>query len=259
MNLYAWNFEPTILIAFLVSTVGYVWITGPYARSRGVQPASTLERNRFFLAIVFLFLALVSPIDTLSLVSLSMHMVQHLIMIVVVPPLIILSIPAEVASLFLVNRTVLLILKTLLNPLLVFLVFNAIFVGWHLPANYDLAVRDQQVHVLEHVMFIFGALISWWPVFSHQPELPRSTPGFLMLFLFFMSLPPTIIGALLTFAGFVVYPAYEAVSRPWGMSAQADQELAGLLMWLPGGLIYFVVLTVVFFRWFNRPGDDSMV
>jgi putative membrane protein len=151
------------------------------------------------------------------------------------------------------------LLQSLLHPLVVFVVFNAIFVGWHLPANYDLAVRDQGVHILEHVMFIVGAVLSWWPVFSHQPELPRSTPGALMLFLFFMSLPPTIVGALLTFAGYVIYPAYEAVARPWGMSAQADQELAGLLMWLPGGLVYFFVLTIVFFRWFNRPGDDSVV
>lgn len=259
MNLYAWNFEPSIIVALILMLVSYVWVTGPYARARGVEPASALERNRYFLAVVFLFLALVSPIDTLSLVSLSMHMVQHLIMIVVVPPLIILSIPPAVGSLFLVNRSFLAIMQAILNPLVVFLVFNAIFVGWHMPANYDLAVRDQQVHILEHVMFIVGAFISWWPVFSHQPELPRSTPGFLMLYLFFMSLPPTIVGALLTFAGFVVYPAYEAVARPWGMSAQADQELAGLLMWLPGGLVYFFVLTIVFFRWFNRPGDDSMV
>jgi len=200
MNLYAWNFEPSILIALTLMLVSYVWLTGPYARARDVTPATMLERNRFYLAVVFLFLALVSPIDTLSLVSLSMHMVQHLIMIVVVPPLIILSIPPAVGSLFLRNRSVLALMQAVLNPLVVFLVFNVIFVGWHMPPNYDLAVRDQQVHILEHVMFIVGAFISWWPVFSHQPELPRSTPGFLMLYLFFMSLPPTIIGALLTFA-----------------------------------------------------------
>lgn len=259
MNLYEWNFEPSILIALTLLTVGYLWLTGPYAAKRGVVGATSLERNRFFLALVFLFLAVVSPIDTLSLVSLSMHMVQHLIMIVVVPPLLILCIPPAVGSLFLQNPSVRALLQSFLHPLVVFLVFNAIFVGWHVPGNYDLAVRDQSVHIVEHVMFIAGAVISWWPVFSHQPELPRSTPGVLMLYLFFMSLPPTIIGALLTFAGYVLYPAYEAVARPWGMSAQADQELAGLLMWLPGGLVYFVVLTIVFFRWFNRPGNDSAV
>lgn len=259
MNLYAWNFEPSILIGLAVLTGTYLWLTGPFARSRGVAGATPLERNRFFLALVFLILAVVSPIDTLSLVSLSMHMVQHLLMIVVIPPLLILSLPPEVGSLFLRNASVRALFQFILHPLAVFLIFNVIFVGWHLPPNYDLAVRDQGVHILEHVMFIVGAVLSWWPVFSHQPELPRSTPGVLMLFLFFMSLPPTIIGALLTFAGYVIYPAYEAVARPWGMSAQADQELAGLLMWLPGGLVYFAVLTVVFFRWFNRPGDDSVV
>ncbi|MFN5935541.1 MAG: cytochrome c oxidase assembly protein, partial [Roseiflexaceae bacterium] len=164
-----------------------------------------------------------------------------------------------VASLALRNQSLLAIVRAILHPISAFLIFNVIFVAWHVPANYDLAVRDVNTHALEHIMFTIGAILSWWPVFSKQPELPRATPGVLMLYLFFMSLPPTIIGALLTFAGYIIYPAYDAVSRPWGMSAQIDQELAGLLMWLPGGLVYFVVLTVVFFRWFNRPGDDSAV
>jgi putative membrane protein len=186
-------------------------------------------------------------------------MVQHLILMLIVPPLIILSIPPAIGSLLLRNGNVRAIAQFIFSPVSVFIVYNAIFVGWHVPGNYDLAIRDQQVHVLEHVMFVLGAILSWWPVYSQQPEIPRSTPGMLMLFLFFMSLPPTIIGALLTFAGYVIYPAYEAVARPWGMTAQADQELAGLIMWLPGGLVYFGVLTVVFFRWFNRPGNDSAV
>jgi putative membrane protein len=169
------------------------------------------------------------------------------------------SIPASLGSVLFRNNSVLALGQALFNPVAVLLISNAILIGWHVPANYDLAVRDQNVHVLEHVMFIFGAFLSWWPVYSQLPQLPRSTPGALMIYLFFMSIPPTIIGALLTFAGFVVYPAYEGVARPWGMTAQADQELAGLIMWLFGGLIYFAILTVIFFRWFNRPGDDSSV
>lgn len=259
MNLYTWNFDIRILVALLVLTLGYQLMTGPLAVRWGVTVATPLMRNRYMLAMVLLFVALVSPIDTLSLVSLSMHMIQHLILIILVPPLVILSIPPALASLALQNQSVLALVRAIVHPICAFFIFNIIFVGWHVPANYDLAVRDTNTHALEHIMFTLGAILSWWPVFSKQPELPRSTPGVLMLYLFFMSLPPTIIGALLTFAGYIIYPAYDAVSRPWGMSAQVDQELAGLLMWLPGGLVYFVVLTVIFFRWFNRPGDDSAV
>lgn len=259
MNLYTWNFDLRILIGLLVIMIGYQLCAGPLAVRWGVPEATAQMKNRFMLAMVLIFVALVSPIDTLALVSLTMHMVQHLILIILVPPLIILSIPPAVASLALRNASVLALAQFIVHPIVAFVVFNVIFVGWHVPANYDLAVRNQQVHALEHIMFTLGAILSWWPVFSKQPELPRSTPGVLMIYLFFMSLPPTIIGALLTFAGYIIYPAYDAVARPWSMSAQADQELAGLLMWLPGGLVYFVVLTVVFFRWFNRPGDDSAV
>ena len=259
MNPYAWNFEPRVMVGLVVVTLLYLAVTGPLARRWQVAGATPLMRNRFWLAIVWLFVALISPIDTLALVSLSMHMVQHLILILIVPPLIILSIPPAIGSLLLRNSSVRAIAQTIFTPVGVFIIYNAIFVGWHVPGNYDLAIRDQQVHVLEHVMFVLAAILSWWPVYSQQPELPRSSPGMLILYLFFMSLPPTIIGALLTFAGYVIYPAYEAVARPWGMTAQADQELAGLIMWLPGGLVYFGVLTVVFFRWFNRPGNDSAV
>lgn len=259
MNAYAWNFEPRLIFGLVLLLLAYLTIVYPLAQRLGVVPATVVERNRFVLAWVFLFVALVSPIDTLSLVSLAMHMVQHLILIVVVPPLLIMSIPPQIGSLVLRNEQVVAVLRSVFHPVTVFLVYNAIFLGWHVPGNYDLAVRDQQVHSLEHITFLVGAILSWWPVYSLQPEVPRATPGALMLYLFFMSIPPTILGALLTFAGFVVYPAYEGVARPWGMSAQADQELAGLIMWLPGGLIYFVVLTIIFFRWFNRPGDDSSV
>ncbi len=259
MNPYAWNFEPRLMIGLVVIIATYLVVTGPLAQRWQVAGATPLMRNRFLLAMVWIFVALISPIDTLALVSLSMHMVQHLILILIVPPLIILSIPPEIGSLLLRNGSVRAIAQTIFSPVGVFIIYNAIFVGWHVPGNYDLAIRDQEVHALEHVMFVLSAILSWWPVYSQQPEIPRSTPGMLMLFLFFMSLPPTIIGALLTFAGYVIYPSYEAVARPWGMTAQADQELAGLIMWLPGGLIYFGVLTVVFFRWFNRPGDDSAV
>ncbi len=259
MNLYAWNFDIRLLSSLLFLTLTYQVLTGPLSIRWGVPEATPLMKNRFMLAVLLLFVALVSPIDTLALVSLTMHMVQHLILIILVPPLLILSIPPALGSLAMRNPSLRAILQAILHPIAAFLIFNIIFVAWHVPANYDRAVRDVNTHALEHVMFTVGAVLSWWPVFSKQPELPRSTPGILMLYLFFMSLPPTIIGALLTFAGYIIYPAYDAVSRPWGMSAQADQELAGLLMWLPGGLVYFVVLTVVFFRWFNRPGDDSAV
>jgi putative membrane protein len=259
MNVYAWNFEPGLIAALTLLTVGYFLITGPLLRRWELEPATQVERNRFLLAMVLMIVALVSPIDTLSLVSLSMHMVQHLILMIPVAILLIGSIPASLGSVLLRNGGVLAIAQAIFNPVAVLLISNAILIGWHVPANYDLAVRDQNVHVLEHVMFIVGSFLSWWPVYSQLPQLPRSTPGALMIYLFFMSIPPTIIGALLTFAGFVVYPAYEGVARPWGMTAQADQELAGLIMWLFGGLIYFAVLTVIFFRWFNRPGDDSSV
>jgi putative membrane protein len=189
MNPYAWNFEPRLMIGIVLITAIYLSVTGRLARRWQVAGATTLMRNRFLLAMVWVFVALISPIDTLALVSLSMHTAQHLILILIVPPLIILSIPPAVGSLLLRNSSVRAIAQTIFTPVAVFIIYNAIFVGWHVPGNYDLAIRDQEVHVLEHLMFVLGAILSWWPVYSQQPEIPRSTPGLLILYLFHVVTP----------------------------------------------------------------------
>jgi putative membrane protein len=135
------------------------------------------------------------------------------------------------------------------------------FAAWHVPAYYDATLRSTPLHALEHVMFIVTATLTWWPVFSPMDELPRLPDPAQCLYLFLESIPPTILGALITFAGWVLYPTYAHAPRVWGLSPEIDQQAAGLIMWIPGALVYLLVLTVVFFRWFGeddyKPSQDT--
>ena len=98
------------------------------------------------------------------------------------------------------------------------------------------------------------ATLTWWPVFGPLDELPPLPAPAQCLYLFGESLPPTVVGALITFSGDVLYPTYASAPRLWGLSAITDQQIGGLIMWIPGALVFLLVLTIVWFRWLGR--DD---
>src|ERR1700712_2216188 len=110
-------------------------------------------------------------------------------------------------------------------------------------------------------MFIGTAVLTWWPIFSPLDELPRLSDPLQCLYLFFESLPPTILGAMITFATSPLYATYARAPRLWGLTAEIDQQAGGLIMWIPGALVFLLVLTIVFFRWFGeddyKPSQDT--
>lgn len=248
---YDWQWEHVWVPGLLLGL--YLLAAGPLrSRFPDAQPVPPLRFQVYMVAILLLFIAAVSPVETLSGYLLSAHMVQHLILTMLVAPLLLIGTPGWMLRPLLRLPLALPIARLLVQPVAAFVIFNAIFSAWHVPELYDWAVRVPAVHLLEHAMFLITALITWWPVFSPLDELPRMADPPLLLYLFFESLPPTILGALITFAGQPLYSEYVAAPRMWGMSVALDQQLGGLIMWLPGALVYFVVLTVVFFRWLNR-------
>jgi putative membrane protein len=248
---YDWQWEH-IWVPVLLAGV-YLLCAGPLrSRFPGSSPVSAVQAQLFLSGALLLFISVVSPLETLSGYLLSMHMVQHLVLTMLVAPLLLVGTPGWMLRPLLRLPLALPVARVLTHPLTAFLLFNAIFTVWHAPSFYDLALRDPNVHRFEHAMFLAAALLTWWPVFSPLDELPRMADPPLLLYLFFESLPPTILGALITFAGDILYPSYAAAPRMWGLSAALDQQMGGLIMWIPGALVYFAVLTWVFFRWMNR-------
>jgi len=253
---YAWQWEHLFVPALIAAA--YLVCIGPLrGRFAGSAPVSRARGQLFMLGVVILFAATVSPLDTLSNYLLSMHMVQHLLMTLIIPPLLLAGMPGWLLRPLLRLPLGLPIGRALTNPVFTFLIFNAVFSAWHMPALYNLALQNDSVHILEHTLFLAAGMLSWWPIFSPLDELPRLPDPAQLLYLFFQSLPPTILGALITFAGQPLYPAYVAAPRLWGLSVMTDQQMGGLIMWIPGALVFFVVLTVVFFRWLNRDEYDQ--
>jgi putative membrane protein len=255
---YSWNWEPGLLLGLAAQLGAYLACTvGPLRRFfPGSGTASALEIQLFVLGWLSLFVALVSPVDTLSTYSLSMHMVQHILLTLIAPPLMLLGTPSWLFKPIARVPFALPVGRFLTNPIFVFLLFNVIFLAWHVPAYYNAALTTLPIHILEHIMFFGAATLAWWPVFSPLDDLPRAHPLAQTAFLFFQALPSTILGALIAFAPEPLYPHYTTVPTLWGMTVMDDQQLAGLIMWVPASLVYFGVLTVVFIRWLNRDDRD---
>jgi putative membrane protein len=252
--MYAWQWEPSVLIGLALLAGGYLAGVGPLRdRFAGSAPVPRWRSRLFLVGVLILFVALVSPLDTLAdSYLLSMHMVQHLLITLIVPPLLLVGTPGWLLRPLLRPRYALPIGRALTNPVFAFLVFNMTFAAWHVPALYELTLENEAVHILEHLMFLVTATLTWWPIFGQLDELPRLPDPAQIVYLFLQSLPPTILGALITFAGAPLYPAYTTAPRVWGLSVMADQQIGGLIMWIPGALVFFAVLTGVFFRWLNR-------
>jgi cytochrome c oxidase assembly factor CtaG len=127
---------------------------------------------------------------------------------------------------------------------------------WHAPPLYELALRNQPIHVLEHVSFFGTALLYWWVAL--QPSGPRRLPrGFDVLYVFAGSFQGAALGFLLTFAAVPLYPFYGATVGTWGLTPLQDQQLAGIIMWLPSGLIYLVIAGGLFLRWMHATERSS--
>jgi putative membrane protein len=150
--------------------------------------------------------------------------------------------------------------RVLTRPAGAFATFNLILVIWHLPPLYNLAMNQHAVHIVQHLMIMAAAVILWWPMLSPLPELPRAPYPVQMLYLFVVGLPMVVVSIFITMADGILYPYYTAAPRVWeALTPHADQHLGGLIMWIPGGLVFLVAITVVFFRWQGAGGDDAAV
>jgi cytochrome c oxidase assembly factor CtaG len=249
-----WNWAPSIIIGTVIVLGSYLYAVGllrkPYTLIDGVKQSQVIS---FWLGILIIFLALVSPIDEIGDRYLfSMHMVQHLFLTIVGPPLLLLGTPEVLLKPVIRKRFVFPIAKALTHPFMAFFLFNADFWLWHAPPLYNATLTNQNLHILEHLTFIVFAVIYWWPIFSPMKEdLPRLSIGGQVLYLFLSGMPVVALGAGLTFAP-PLYAPYINAPRIWGLSAATDQQLGGLIMWIPGNIFYIGVVSLLFIRWMQQ-------
>ncbi len=250
----SWPFDPGLFLGLLLTA-------GIYLRGWLVLHRRHPERWQAGQAVAFLgglgaiFLALASPIEPFSFLFLQIHMVQHLLLMMVAPPLLWLGAPLFpflhglpepirtywVAPCF---RSMALrrFFQVLAHPVTAWLFYVAATWLWHVPALYEIAVRSSGWHYVQHLTFLGTALIFWYPVVRPYPSRPRWSPWLLVPYLIFADLQNTALSALLTFSGRVLYPYYAQVPRLGGLSALDDQATAGVIMWVPGSLAFLVPL-----------------
>ncbi|MBI4495241.1 MAG: cytochrome c oxidase assembly protein [Chloroflexi bacterium] len=252
-----WHGDASVLLGVLALAAGYL-VAARRLRPLDAPPVGRWRVAAFMLGDLAVLLALYSPLHELSDHSLfSAHMVQHLLLTMAMPTLLLLGIPPWMLRPVLRVEVVARGLRVLTFPPVAYVVFNAAFAGSHVPAFYDLTLRQQGVHTLEHLVFMGAALLAWWPVLSPAPEAPPIPPPVQLLYLFLQTFPMLMVGALLTDASVAQYPSYAAAPRIWGISALDDQQAGGLIMWIGGSLFYLLVLTIVFFRGAARVGGKE--
>jgi putative membrane protein len=240
-----------------VALVAGAW-TGAWV-ARGVRPRGG-ETAALAGALVALLATLNGPLHELSDRFLfSAHMVQHLVLTLVVPPLLLIAVPSWMVDGMLRAPRVAAVARALTRPLPALAVYTVALVGWHLPRAYGLALEVHGWHIVQHLTLMAASTLAWWPVVGRSRHAPRLPYAAQILYLFAFGLPMTAVAAMITGAETLLYPFYAAAPRLFGLTALADQRLGGVLMWVPAGVVPLVAFTVVFFRWVAAERDQDEI
>ncbi len=269
--LRSWPFDPWLLTGLLVSAVVYLrgWLS---LRRRDRQRWHVSRLAAFFAGLAAIFLALASPIEPWSSLLLQIHMLQHLLLMMVAPPLLWLGwplfptlrgMPTPVRIYWLIpllrSPKLRAFAAWLTHPARALILFVATTWIWHIPAAYDLALRSDGVHYIQHVCFLGSGLLFWYPVVRPYPARPRWSTWLLAPFLILADLENTVLAALLTFSSKVLYFHYEQVPHLGRITALDDQAAAGVLMWVPGSLAFLGPLFVIGVRLLYPPRETVTV
>jgi putative membrane protein len=254
-----WHADPSVVIGLAALGLGYLAAT---LGRRRFDPDANLEPAKaasFAGGLLVLFGALTGPVHDLSDYYLfSAHMVQHMLLIFAMPPLLLYGIPGWMLRPLVRDERVARLGRRLTRPASAFAIFNVTLVAWHLPPLYNLAMDHHPVHIVEHLMMMAASVILWWPLLSPFPEIPRAPYPVQLLYLFVVGLPMVMVAIFIAMADNVLYPFYATAPRIWEqVTPYADQHLGGLIMWIPGGMVFLVTISVVFFRWQAAGADDA--
>jgi len=274
--LVAWTADPLMLVLALLAGWLYAHGLGRLNQvGRQTGRGAVIGRTRilaFGTGVLTLVVALASPLDTATATVFSAHMVQHVLLIAVAPPLILLGQPMTVLANGLPRRWrrplarlprragIAPLVAVLTMPIVAWFLHAGTLWLWHIPQVYDAAVASTGLHALEHATFVLTAFLYWWTIIPASPRARNALePGLGILSVFAMGMQGAALGVILTFAGDPLYPIYIGRSELWGVSALSDQRLAGLIMWIPAGSVYVVAALLLLRSWFrdDQPHPDA--
>lgn len=241
----------TLILLALVYVRGWIRI-----RRLNHDTIDSWRGGSFFLGLFSIWLAMASPVAALDHELLTVHMVQHLLLMTIAPPLIWLGEPVKPLSYGLPQLVQVQISrlfrsapsqqlgKTLLQPKICWLAAAGTLVGWHVPALFMFGMRSEVLHAMEQASFLIAGLLFWCPVLRPWPMASNWSAWPVLLYLFLATLPCDILSGFLVFCDRSVYPTYSSVAHPLGLSALDDQQLAAALMWTCVTVVYLIAGTL---------------
>lgn len=260
----AWSFEPAVIMCLALSAWWY--LRGVRSLWRSAGPGHGIRRREaaaFAGGWITLFLALVSPLHRLGGVLFSAHMAQHELLMTAAAPLLVLGRPlvpfvwalpmswrrtvGDWAAVAPVRGT----WELLTLPLVAWTLHGVAIWLWHAPALFEATLRSDLVHTLQHMSFLGTGLLFWWTLLRGRGGgIGRPAA---VLYLFTTSVHTTVLGALLTFSSRAWYPLYAPATAAWGLTPLEDQQLAGLIMWIPANLSYLLAALAIASAWLKEP------
>ncbi len=255
----AWHLDPLMVVTLVVA----LWIYGRGRRRGRDSAAARRQERRFVLAIAILGVAALSPLDALSGSLASAHMVQHILLLLVAAPLLAASAPGTtllrgmpavarraIASWRARSELTSRVSAVVHDPVVVWLVHVVTVWVWHAAVPYDAALTYDTIHALEHATFLITGVLFWRVVVGRVAD--RVSPGLGVLLVFGMAMQSVFLSALLTFARAPWYAPYGRTTSAWGLQPLSDQQLAGVVMWIPAGLIYVAIALALLGSWIGQ-------
>lgn len=251
-----WRIDPMVAVGVLAAAAAYVIATG--ARNRDadgnqLRPVTAGQRVSFFAGLLSVFVALGPPLhDWADHYLLTAHMVQHMVLLLLTPPLLLHGIPGWMYGPLVRNPITNRIGYWLTRPPVAYGLAAVVLLAWHIPRLYEAALYSDPIHGFEHLTLLLTSILAWWPIMGSVPEWPRLSPLQQSLYFFAMTLPGAAVGIYVTFSEAGLYRPYDTAPRVFGISVATDQQLAGLLMWVGEGMIFLLLITYTFLRWWGE-------
>jgi putative membrane protein len=262
-------FEPVFITVMLVFTA-LLYLRGCVSlRSSSLGRVPAWRACGFFVGLFLIWFAVASPLSALDHELLTVHMLKHLILMTLAPPLIWLGEPVRAWPQGLPQfarralgvafcwPVIMRAEKALARPEVCWLAAAAALVGWHIPAVFSLAMQSSAWHFVEQSSFLASGLLFWWPVVQPWPSVLRPDLS-MILYLFFATLPCDILSGFLVFCDRVIYPVYLSSSHLFGFSALEDQQCAAALMWTCVTLVYLVAGAILAMRLLSRQNSPDV-
>jgi len=262
--LRSWSIPPVATFALVLTALTY--LRGTWLLRRAGYPYLPAWRiASFALGLLALWFALASPLDTFAPFVLTAHMLQHMTLMMVAPPLILLGSPLipivrgmprfaarEFAGPFLNWSVAERLGLAITNPVIALVLMGIVMFAWHVPGPYELALRSSTWHQVEHACFFFTSIIFWWPVVQPWPSCARWPRWAMVPYLVIADLQNTVLSAVLVFSDKVLYPSYLAGPSVFGFTPQGDQAAAGAIMWVVGSLAFLVPAILIAIQCLSR-------